>query len=147
MLRASQTADIIGEQLNLDVHLEKGLRELNTGVAIGKTKEWSKKHTNPLKNNILDMDHRLFDEGESWGEFYNRVSDTMNKILKKENGNNLIIVTHGGTLGYIVAWWLEFDPQMLNKAHFQADVGAITKLGQNNLKQNTLIKFSDTSHL
>ncbi|OBZ09063.1 hypothetical protein A8L34_23250 [Bacillus sp. FJAT-27264] len=41
LMRAKQTADIIGKHLELNVIEEAGLREINTGAAIGKTKEWA----------------------------------------------------------------------------------------------------------
>lgn len=147
LLRASQTADILGEQLNLKVHLDQGLRELNTGIATGQTKEWAKKHRNPMKDNQFTIDYRLFDKGESWREFYNRVSMTMNDILKNDQGKQVIIVTHGGAVGYIVAWWLQFEPEMLHNAYFQSDVGSITRLSENNFNQRVLTVFNDVSHL
>lgn len=145
--RASQTADIISEHLNLDIHFETGLRELNTGIAIGKSKEWAKNNCNPFDNNQFSIDHRLFDEGESWREFFHRISITMNQITSIEKDKHLIIVTHGGTLGYIVAWWLKFTPEMLHHAYFQSDVGSITQLSKNNFEQHVLSIFNDTSHL
>lgn len=61
--------------------------------------------------------------------------------------SNLIIVTHGGTLAYIIAWWLKFTPEMLNTAYFSGSVGSISLLNNNSFKQNILQLFNDTSHL
>ncbi|CAG7652958.1 2,3-bisphosphoglycerate-dependent phosphoglycerate mutase [Paenibacillus solanacearum] len=38
LLRALQTVEIIGEQLGLEVNQNNGLREINTSIAVGKTK-------------------------------------------------------------------------------------------------------------
>ena len=41
-----------------------------------------------------------------------------------------LIVTHGGTLGYILAWWLKFKPEMIVNAYFSSSVGGITVLSK-----------------
>ena len=52
LLRAKQTAEIVGTHLDLDVMQDKGLREINTGVAAGKTKDWARANTF-LKHTML----------------------------------------------------------------------------------------------
>lgn len=56
LLRAAQTAEIIGNQINLKVIENKGLREINTGVATGKTKDWARENRLPRKNSGFDLD-------------------------------------------------------------------------------------------
>lgn len=146
LLRASQTAKIIGTQLGLDVIQEQGLREINTGVAAGKTKDWARKNRNPQTRSGFDLDYQEFQDGESWREFYSRVCDCMNRIYESEKDKNLVIVTHGGTLGYILAWWMKFEAEMIVNAYFSSSVGGITVLSQNSFQQNVVNKFNDTSH-
>ncbi|WP_438493948.1 histidine phosphatase family protein [Paenibacillus sp. IHBB 3054] len=146
LLRAKQTAEIIGSHLGLSLQEDNGLREINSGVATGQTKEWAREHRNPRISDHFDIDHREFPEGETWREVYNRVCNVMARICTEEQ-KHLIIVTHGGTLGYIVAWWLGFEPVMLNQAYFPGSVGSISRLGQNSYQQHSLQVFNDTSHL
>ena len=70
----------------------------------------------------------------------------MDRIYEIEKGKNLLIVTHGGTLGYITAWWMKFEPEMIVNAYFSSSVGGITVLSQNSFQQKVLNKFNDTSH-
>ncbi|KOO51018.1 histidine phosphatase family protein [Viridibacillus arvi] len=147
LLRAAQTAEIIGNQINLRVNKNKGLREINTGIATGKTKDWARENRIPMKNSRLDLDHQEFKDGETWRQFYSRVCSCMLSISEKEKGKNLLIVTHGGTLGYITAWWMKFEPEMIVDAYFSSSVGGITVLSQNSFQQNVINKFNDTSHL
>lgn len=147
LLRASQTADIIGQQLDLEVNLDQDLREINTGIAAGKTKSWAKEHRTPKNKVGFELDYRELEQGESWGEFYLRVSNCLNKLYAIEEEKNMIIVTHGGTLGYIVSWWLKFEPEMLKNAYFVSSPGGITILSQNNYEQHVINLFNDTSHL
>ncbi|MNW55980.1 putative phosphoserine phosphatase 2 [compost metagenome] len=146
LMRASQTASIIGEQLNIQVKKNNSLREINTGIAAGKTKDWARVNRNPRNSEGFDLDYQEFQNGETWRQFYTRVSNCMENICEIDK-SNLIIVTHGGTLAYIIAWWLKFTPEMLNTAYFSGSVGSISLLNNNSFKQNILQLFNDTSHL
>lgn len=84
LLRAAQTAEIISKKLNLEVIQDKELREINTGVAAGKTKDWANAHRQPRKSNGIDLDYRAFQHGETKREFYARVCHCMNNIYDRE---------------------------------------------------------------
>ena len=44
LMRAKQTAEIVGSHLDINIIEESGLREINTGIAAGKTKNWVRKN-------------------------------------------------------------------------------------------------------
>lgn len=71
----------------------------------------------------------------------------MDRICELENEKSILIVSHGGTLGYILAWWLKFEPEMIVNAYFSSSAGGVTVLSQNSFQQNVVNKFNDTSHL
>lgn len=147
LMRAKQTAEIVGKHLNLNITEHRGLREMNTGIAAGKTKDWARENRNlRASNDFIDLDYQQFQHGETCREFYNRVCGCMESICDSEK-RNLIIVTHGGTLAYIIAWWMKFETQMLAKSHFFAEPGSISLLQVNNYQQNTLRVLNDMSHL
>lgn len=146
LLRARQTAEIVGRHLSLQVIEDHCLREINTGIAAGKTKDWSRENRNPRASNHFDIDYQEFPGGETWREFYSRVCTCMERICDAEE-KNIIIVTHGGTLGYITAWWMNYQPEMLSNSFFSASVGSISLLNQNGYQQNVLHVLNDTSHL
>ena len=144
--RAWQTAEIIGSHLNLNIKHEKDLREKNTGVAAGKTKKWANANRNPRKENKFDFDYQEFQNGETWRQFSNRVGSCMENIVESEK-KNLIIVTHGGTLGFIIAWWMYFEIHMHSKSFFYASPASISLLQETNDKRHILRKLNDTAHL
>ncbi|WP_379143807.1 histidine phosphatase family protein [Paenibacillus sp. sgz500992] len=146
LLRAKQTAEIVAAQLNLKVNEDSDLREINTGIAAGKTKDWARENRNPRTGSCFDLDYQEFQNGETWRQIYVRVCNVMERILETEK-KNLVLVTHGGTLAYIVAWWLKFQPEMLSASYFSASVGSISILNQNGFQQNNLCLLNDTSHL
>lgn len=65
LMRAKQTADIVGDHLNLTVIEDVNLREINTGIAAGKTKDWAREHRNPKPSNEFDLDYQEFQDGET----------------------------------------------------------------------------------
>lgn len=146
LMRAKQTADIVAKHLNLNVIEEIDLREINTGVAAGKTKDWAREHRNPRLSKEFYLDYQEFQEGETWRQFYNRVCEGMKRICDLDKGN-IIIVTHGCTLSDIIAWWMNFESDMLGKAFFSAQPGSISVLQQNNYNQNVLTLLNDRAHL
>ncbi|MFF2755275.1 histidine phosphatase family protein [Psychrobacillus sp. NPDC058041] len=146
LMRAKQTAEIVGKHLNIKILEDMELREINTGIATGKTKDWARENRNPRNFDGFDLDYQEFQDGETWRQFYSRVCDCMERIFNSES-KNLIIVTHGGTLGYIIAWWMNFQTEMLAEAYFSASVGSISVLHENSFKQHTLSVLNDTSHL
>lgn len=146
LLRAKQTAEIVGSLLKLDVVINPDLRELNTGVAAGKTKKWASENKNPMPEVGFDIDHRLFDGGETWREFYSRICKCMKQIYDSEK-KNLIIVTHGGALHYIIAWWFKFTGKMISESVFRASPGSISILSKNIYDQNEISLLNDASHL
>jgi len=147
LLRASQTAGIIAEKLQLPVQYNQALREINTGIAIGKTREWANANRNPRKNNNFDFDYLEFNEGETWRQFYDRVCTYMDQLVGNNLQQNWLIVTHGGTLSYIIAWWLKFNEQMLANAYFTARPASISILSENKYGQHVLERLNDTAHL
>lgn len=57
LLRAFQTAEIISDRLNLNVIKDIDLREINTGIAAGKNKEWARENRKPRTTNDFDLDY------------------------------------------------------------------------------------------
>lgn len=145
LLRAKQTADIIDNYL-LGVIEEFGLREINNGIAAWKTKNWVKENEIPMPEEDFNIDHEPFLGGETWRQFFLRVSGSMEEIYSL-NQKNLIIVTHGCALSYIIAWWLKLTPEMLNHAVFSASPASISMLLEGRFNQRVLKKLNDTSHL
>ncbi|WP_105616331.1 histidine phosphatase family protein [Vallitalea okinawensis] len=146
LLRASQTAEIVGQHLNLKVKTEFDLREINTGIAAWKTKDWVSENAAPMLEGSFDIDHRAFEEGETSRELYIRIVKCMERIYHK-NEKNLVIVTHGCALSYIIGWWLKFTPEMFKEAIFTASPASISILRSSRYNQNALCLLNDRSHL
>jgi len=78
--RAWQTAEIIGDLLHLKPIADAGLREINTGEAVGKTKQWANEHRNPRKVSENYLEYHEFKGAESRIEFFYRVFGCMDQV-------------------------------------------------------------------
>jgi broad specificity phosphatase PhoE len=142
--RAMQTAEVIGNTLGVEPTPEPGLREINNGIATGKTREEVKhlfiKPTRPL------IDWAPYPGAENWMQLHRRVTATMDKIYKNIE-ENLIIVGHGGSLHHVIFWWLKLPKNIIEDINFGLDNASITMLSLSALDQRLLERLNDTSHL
>lgn len=71
LIRTKQTAEPLARHLNLPVEYRAELRELNLGVAIGKTRQWMRENGKPIHT----IDDRPFPDAESGRDVWNRLSE------------------------------------------------------------------------
>jgi probable phosphoglycerate mutase len=88
LVRARETAEILGERLGLPVAIDADLREKNWGTWEG-----------------LTPDERLNVEfeGETTEEHRERVLRAVRRIAERHPGRRVVVVTHGGSLRRIQA--------------------------------------------
>lgn len=141
--RARHTADFIADALGLKPTPLEGLREINNGVAKGKTKEEAQKHylepTEPL------LDWQFYPGAETWREFHQRVCECMDAVAGDDAP--LLIVTHGGTIVHIVDWWLGLDMATVSRVYFDTAPASITVLTANRFGDRVVSRLNDTAHL
>lgn len=141
---AMQTAEVIGYALGVEPIPEAGLREINNGVATGKTREEVKhlfiKPTRPL------IDWAPYPGAENWMQLHRRVATTMDRVYK-DIEENFIVVGHGGSLHHVIFWWLKLPTNIIDDINFGLDNGCLTILSLSALDQRLLVRLNDTSHL
>ncbi len=137
--RALQTAQAISRLIDLPLHLHPGLAELNFGLAEGTTfsqlaEMYPELHAQ-LQNHD-DPDVR-FPEGESRGEFGNRVQAALDDIINAHRGQRIIVVAHGGVIARAAALfrgerpgeWQRYSIANCSVTHFEiATTGPIAHL-------------------
>lgn len=97
--RAKQTAEIIAKKLGCQIEYNEGLRETNNGDLKNLTKvEFEARGY----KRFIDLGmEESYPHGESPLAFYDRVKKAYIDILKKYNGKNILLVTHGGVITVI----------------------------------------------
>lgn len=142
--RAIQSAKIISDKLNIPLFETGGLEERNWGDYAGLSFQEIKEKAG--------MDKMTFDErftfhppnGESWKETEERLLKALNKILKENDGKNVILVTHGGSIRIYMPTLLgvskeesyKYDPDNASISVFDYEDNKFTKE-----------KYNDISHL
>ena len=97
LLRAYETAQIIGQDRGLCVLQKPGLREINFGVWQGLSSPQIRERDPEVyaarRANPYDVAPA---EAETWRQFYDRAVQTMQEILAMTEAQRLIVVTHSG---------------------------------------------------
>lgn len=127
LVRCIKTAKIINTYHNLELRLSSKLRELNFGIFEGKT------YTEILNEFPKESDlyfkkwkSYVIPQGESLELMKNRCVDEVEKIIKKNQGKSILIVTHSGVIKSLLAYYLSSD--LDNFWKYNLDYASMTKL-------------------
>jgi probable phosphoglycerate mutase len=106
LLRARQTAEVIGNRLETGVALDADLREKSFGEAEGKPQAWLRERSIPLPDEGERLNHA---EGISGAETRRQLAErayrAMAHLVVSTEANH-IVVTHGGPSTLLIAAWI-----------------------------------------
>ncbi|MHC5257987.1 histidine phosphatase family protein [Streptomyces sp. UC4497] len=146
--RTRQTADAIGELFGLRPVLDRRLREKSYGEAGGRPQEWLDRRFVPPPAHGERLHH---DEGVAGAEtkaawvqrIYAAVDDIVNRSCAHQ-----IVVTHGGSLTFVVASWIKMPRESAGYVSFRAPAGSITTLREDDFFHNRqVVGLGDVRHL
>ncbi|GFZ33556.1 alpha-ribazole phosphatase [Clostridium zeae] len=113
MERAKKTADAIFDFSSSEIYFEENssFNEINFGLWDGRDYKYiSTNYSEQFQCFIDDFKIFKFPEGESFKDFYNRVSEGIKEIIKvSKEEDNIAIVAHGGTIRAILCELLGFS--------------------------------------
>ncbi|MEK7151676.1 MAG: class I tRNA ligase family protein [Patescibacteria group bacterium] len=102
-LRTRQTADIVAKKLNLKVHIDERLRELDHGsVCEGKQHSYELLDNDCLSPNEKPTMDTKYGDGDSWRDIKKRMFSIINELNQKYEGKKIVLISHGDPL-----WILE----------------------------------------
>lgn len=142
--RAKDTARIIAETIDQEPTSVPALREINNGVAKGRSLEEAKQLQRSRSDSLIDW--IPYENGESRRMLYNRVSTFLER-LHSEKKETIIIVSHLQTIACIIHWWLELPVERFNTIFYHTDPCSITILAKNRFNAETIKKLNETAHL
>jgi probable phosphoglycerate mutase len=143
LLRAAQTAHIIGELLSRTPVLVKDLREINNGTARNCTQKEAEEIKQPVTHPIMDW--IPYPGAESWRMLHNRVVSFMERI--EPQCTTCLVVAHSMVIVSIIHWWLEFTEDIITRVSYDIDLCSTTRLTINRWNEKTISTLNDTSHL
>jgi len=102
--RCAEFANELAAELSLNVMVEDELRELHFGDWEGVESEllW-KEHAQQLIPFFKDPENNPPPGGELMADFRNRLMDCWNALLERYQGQNLLIVCHGGVIRVLLS--------------------------------------------
>lgn len=104
LVRAVQTAQIVGDRLGLSVTYLPGFREVNNGLLAGMKNDLAQDRFPGLYWNQLAWE-QSYPEGESPKAFYERIADAWERFSCElvSGKENVLLVTHGGVIQVILS--------------------------------------------
>jgi probable phosphoglycerate mutase len=139
LLRASETASIIGTYIQLDPVITADLREINNGtVAYCTEKEAEGMKQHPT---YPPVDWVPYPGAESWGIFRKRIVRFMEGI---SSDRKVLMVAHSNVIIAILHWWLQMDERTASRISFDTDPCSITVLRINAWEERTISTLNYT---
>ena len=144
LLRAAQTADIVGRILGLEPILEKAWRERKGGIFEGKTAdELRKSHPEALRRFLAGEAEPL--GGESNPALSERVRLAFEAAVKQHEGEMIAVVSHGGALTALVSHILGLAPERRAPLSLRGNTGlTIIEVAESRPR---ITLMNDTCHL
>lgn len=122
--RAKQTADEIAKYLCIEPILRQELRERNLGKCCGKSVEWLRENMEHPENTV---DDRLFSDGESRRDAWNRLRPFFEEIMASD-AENIIIVSHGDLLSIWNAMFLDLPVESYYQVDIHGPAGGVSHM-------------------
>lgn len=143
LLRAKQTAEIVGGYLGLTPVLRTELRERNLGRCCGKSVQWLRENFEVQEKTI---DDRLFSDAESRRDEWNRLKPFFDEIMKIDD-ENIIIVSHGDLLSVFNTMFLGLSVESINTGEIFGLAGGVSYMFEDNDGKRFIKRISDMSYI
>ena len=143
LLRAKQTAEIIGKYLNINPILKEELKERYLGKCCGKSVKWLKEN---IEKEEITINDKLFSDAESKRDEWNRLKPFFDEIITN-NEKNIIIVSHGDLLSIFNFMFLGIEIEKLNTSEIFGLPGGVSFLLINDKGKRTIKRISDMSYI
>ena len=143
LLRARQTAEIVGNCLGLSPVFRTELRERNLGRCCGKSVRWMRENMEMREKSI---DDRIFSDAESRRDEWNRLEPFFNEIMSSNN-ENIIIVSHGDLLSVFYTVFLGLSVETINAGEIFGLSGGVSHMFENEEGKRFIKRISDMSYI
>ena len=139
-VRAISTAKYIADRNNLKINIDSNFNErklgnLETLKELGKDKKYTYTEEQLLDENLKNID------GENRIEVNKRMTNSLNKILKENEGKNIVIVSHGAAIKFLLMNWCTLNKDLkLTYKNLNIDIQSpcLIKLEFNGIDLNNL---------
>ena len=141
--RARQTAEAIAKYIGSEPVFRQELRERNLGKCCGKSVKW-------LRENIecpeKTVDDRLFSDGESRRDAWNRLLPFYEEVMANDK-ENIIIVSHGDLLSIWNAMYLGMTVESYYQVGIHGPAGGVSHMIVDDDGKNRVRHINDMSYI
>jgi broad specificity phosphatase PhoE len=102
--RAKKTAQIIAEEIDVDIQLDERLRERSCGKFDGMVQKEIEDDED--WNRFLRTPNYAVKEGESLVQLYDRIGSFVEELVREKEFNNILLTAHGGVLWVMIPYIL-----------------------------------------
>ena len=138
--RAFQTAREIAGHFDSTIMTDTRLREFNIGEGTGKPSDWINSHYIPVPVHGNRLDHQICPGCETRRELGTRISDCINEIIATGD-ENIIIVSHGHALTFIIMAWLQVPIEYMGSCRFRTAPASVTRLQEDDHYHERIIVY------
>lgn len=143
LLRARQTAEIVGKHLGVNPSLHHELRARNLGKCVGKSVTWLRENMEVQERTI---DDRMFSDAESRRDEWNRLLPWFEQMMNDDT-EVVIIVSHGDLLSVFNAMWLGLEVESLNQFELFGLAGGVSFLQKTDQGKRMIRRLGDLSFI
>lgn len=145
LVRAFETAQIVGQVLGVELIPEPGLRESDIGAWTGLTwDEITARFPDEVAAMFAGEDVRR-GGGESYGELQARLAATLDRILARHAGQTVLLVSHGAALRSLIAYVIGADLAQMHRIAIGGNTAlSVVEAWRGGLR---LVSYNDTAHL
>ena len=143
LIRAKQTSEQVGKALNLTPKFRTELRERNLGKCCGKSVQWLRENKECDEKTI---DDRLFSDGESRRDEWNRLKPFFEEIISNDE-QNIIIVSHGDLLSVFNIMFLGLGVEALKNCEMHGAAGGVSHMFKSDDGKRIIKKIGDMSYI
>ncbi|MEN9938644.1 MAG: hypothetical protein RLZZ387_5223 [Chloroflexota bacterium] len=149
--RAQQTAEAVARALKLPIVWDRELQELRPGEADGMHIDEARARFRTFEVFFKEFYTPIAPGGESWGSFVARASAALERIIDRHQGQNVVLVCHGGVIEASFFHLLQLGMGVRGRAAFHVRNTAITHWRQVDTKDDRhewqLVAHNDHWHL
>lgn len=109
LVRAAETARIVADRLSLPVRLDPALREIDVGSWEGSTLAELEARSPEAVARWEEAGEHAWQDGESHEEMFARVRNAVFSIAAAHDGDDILVVSHGGPIRALRALAAGFD--------------------------------------
>ena len=145
LVRAAETARIVGDALGLEPALLPAWREIDLGDLEGQDGLETVRERGELISAAARADGPLGRGGESFRDFSARIVAGYEGLCRAHAGQTVLVVSHGGTLKTLIAHLIGLDPVRIGRLSLRGHTSLSTLDFRHGRPQLTLLNC--TSHL